>query len=120
MMTDAVTISLIGAMATVLVSSVNAFLALASQRIGRRNEQQLTEAKHSLTQTNEAVAAIRQQTDGMTAALVQTTADAERAKGLAQGEASAKTAAALLESTAAAEFARGLKQGQEAPPCKQE
>ena len=67
-MSDTVVISLIGSAATVLVSLVNASLAILNHDRGKRNEQTLT--------------ALKDQTNGMQDKLVKVTAEAEYAKGV--------------------------------------
>ncbi len=78
-MTEQVTISLIGACVTVVVSTINALLTLGVRRRGKRNEKSLTETKH-------AVQAIKDQTDGINDKLVKVTGESEFARGLKQGE----------------------------------
>jgi hypothetical protein len=67
-MSDAVTISLIGAMATVVVSVVNMILAISTRDRGKRNEEHLV--------------ALKNQTDGISDQLVKVTGEAEFAKGV--------------------------------------
>lgn len=67
-MSDSVTISLIGAMTTVIVSVVNVMLAIANNSRGKRNEEHLVEIK---TQAN-----------GLQEKLVQAVGAAEFAKGV--------------------------------------
>ncbi len=67
-MSDTVTISLIGAASTVVISLVNAGLALMSHDRGKRNEQTLVDLK--------------QQTNGIQEKLVKVTGEAEFAKGV--------------------------------------
>jgi hypothetical protein len=85
--TDTVTISLVGALATVAVSIVNAAFAWLTNQRGKRNETHLVATK-------EAVQSLQVQTDGMQEKLLAVTADASRAKGVIEG-----TAAGIIQGT---------------------
>ena len=78
-MTDSVTISMVGAVATVAVALLNAVFAFLSARQGKRNEQHIVQAKDAL-QTLEV------RTNGMQEKLLLVTAQAEHAKGVKQAE----------------------------------
>ncbi len=67
-MSDTVVISLIGSAATVVVSLINAGLALMSHERGKRNEQSLT--------------SLKEQTNGIQEKLVKVTGEAEFARGV--------------------------------------
>ena len=67
-MSDTVVISLIGSAATVLVSLVNAALAILNHDRGKRNEQTLT--------------TLKEQTNGIQEKLVKVTGEAEFARGV--------------------------------------
>ena len=82
MLTDSVTISLVGAGATVLVSIINAVFAFVGNQRAKRNE-------NHLVATKEAVETLKIQTNGMQDKLLQTTGEAERAKGVLVGHAEA-------------------------------
>jgi meiotically up-regulated gene 157 (Mug157) protein len=74
---------LVGAVATVLVSIVNAAFAYVTNQRGKRNEDHLVATK-------EAVETLKIQTNGISEKLLQVTGDAERAKGVLTGHAEAK------------------------------
>ncbi len=67
-MSDTVVISLIGSIATVVVSLINAVLAFSGHERGKRNEQNLT--------------ALKDQTNGIQEKLVRVTGEAEFARGV--------------------------------------
>jgi len=67
-MSDTVVISLIGSAATVLVSLVNAGLAILNHDRGKRNEQTLT--------------TLKEQTNGIQEKLIRVTGEAEFARGV--------------------------------------
>jgi hypothetical protein len=67
-MSDGVTISIIGAMTTVVVSVINLVLAISSGKRGQRNEDHLVELKN--------------QTNGLQEKLIQAVGTAEYAKGV--------------------------------------
>ncbi len=75
-MTDPVTISLIGAFTTVIVSVVNVVFAVINNKRGERNEHHLV--------------ALKEQTNGMQAQLVAVTSKAAFAEGVKAGEDSKK------------------------------
>ncbi len=79
-LTENVTISLIGAATTVVLSVINLSFAMKSNRRGQRNEYHLVETKASVKQ-------LAGQTNGIQAELLKVTGEAEFAKGLKQGEA---------------------------------
>jgi hypothetical protein len=79
MMSDPVTISLIGAVTTVLVSALNVYLAFENAKRGQRNEAHLLETKDAVTE-------IVKQTNGIQKELIKVTGEAEFAKGLKAGE----------------------------------
>ncbi len=74
-MTESVTISLIGAVATVAVSVINAVIAFGARRRGKRNETHLAETKR-------AVQSLAEQTNGMQEQLLKVTGESEFAKGV--------------------------------------
>ena len=78
MMTDSVTISLVGACATVALAVVNGVFSVVANARSKRNEGHLVETK-------EAVMKVQRQTDGMSDCLLKVTGEAEFAKGLKQG-----------------------------------
>ncbi len=65
---DPVMISMVGAVATVLVSIVNAVLAFSSHERGKRNENNLS--------------ALKEQTNGIQERLVKVTGESEFARGV--------------------------------------
>ena len=77
-LTENITISLIGAIATVAVSVINAFISLSARRRGKRNETHIEETK-------QAVQSLTQQTNGMQEQLLKVTSESEYAKGLKDG-----------------------------------
>jgi hypothetical protein len=79
-LTDTVTISLVGALTTVIISIINAFIALRSAERGRV-------IHNNVIETKVAVAELKEQTDGLATALVKVTGQAEHAKGLKEGKA---------------------------------
>ncbi len=68
MLSDTVVISLVGSIATVIVSLINAGLALLSHERGKRNEQSLS--------------TLKEQTNGIQDKLIKVTGEAEFAKGV--------------------------------------
>src|ERR1035441_1337785 len=92
MLTDSVTISLVGAGATVLVSIINAVFAFLGNRRSKRNE-------GHLVATKEAVQTLQIQTDGMQENLLRVTGESERAKGNLAGHAEAYAEAAVEAET---------------------
>ena len=81
---DNVAIATIGAVATVMVSAVNAAFAWSSNTRSRRNEQHLLDTKADVVK-------LVSQTDGITASLVRITGEAEHAKGVIEGESNTAT-----------------------------
>ena len=94
MLTDSVTISLVGAAATVLVSIVNAVFGYITNQRGKRNEDHLLATK-------DAVETLKVQTNGISEKLLQVTGEAERAKGVLAGHAEAKADAIKCQFQAA-------------------
>ena len=90
MLTDSVTISLVGAAATVLVSIVNAVFGYITNQRGKRNEDHLLATK-------DAVETLKVQTDGIQEKLLQVTGEAEHAKGIIAGTATARAQAAKCQ-----------------------
>lgn len=84
-LTDSVTISLVGAAATVLVSIINAVFSFLGNQRGKRNEDHLVATK-------EAVQTLQVQTNGMQENLLRVTGESERAKGNLAGHAEAEAA----------------------------
>jgi hypothetical protein len=78
-MTSPELIAVIGATATVVVSMVNGFTTILTSARAKRNETHIMETK-------EAVIAIRANTDGINDRLIRVTGEAERAKGVLEGE----------------------------------
>ena len=76
---DNVAIATIGAVATVMVSAVNAAFAWSSNIRSKRNEQHLIDAKTDVSK-------LVTQTDGITSSLIRLTGEAEHAKGVIEGE----------------------------------
>jgi hypothetical protein len=82
MLSDPVTISLVGACATVSASLINAVLSYLSNQRGKRNENHLIETKDSLH-------ALKVQTDGLQEKLIRVVGESEHAKGVKEGEGTA-------------------------------
>ena len=76
---DNVIIASIGAIATVLVSAVNAAFAWNSNTRSKRNEQHLLDTKADVVR-------LITQTDGITEKLCKVTGEAEHAKGMLEGK----------------------------------
>jgi hypothetical protein len=88
---------LVGAAATVLVSIINAVFAFVGNQRAKRNE-------NHLVATKEAVETLKIQTNGMQDKLLQTTGEAERAKGVLVGHAEADAEAAVEAETAKCQY----------------
>ena len=97
MLTDSVTISLVGAGSTVLVSIINAVFAFLGNRRSKRNE-------GHLVATKEAVETLKVQTDGIQDHLLRVTGESERAKGVLVGHAEADAEAAVEAETAKCQY----------------
>lgn len=79
-LSDNVIIAGIGAIATILVSTINVVFSVIGSNRSKRNEQHLVDNKEQLK-------TLVTQTDGLTKELVRVTGQSERAKGVLEGEA---------------------------------
>jgi Na+-translocating ferredoxin:NAD+ oxidoreductase RnfG subunit len=84
-MTEQVWIYMIGSIATFATALLGAVLAVYNQRISKRNEQHILEAKAGIVETRETMSTLEKNTNSKMDKLLKTTGEAEHAKGVLEG-----------------------------------